>query len=116
MKKALLGVVAAAIILSLGSTGAFAAGPGGGRCFADTDGDGICDNAGGRCAYVDADGDGICDLCGAEHRACLTGEGAAFVDADGDGICDNYPSGQGRGCGRGGQCGRGSGFRGGRGR
>ena len=89
MRKALLGVVAAAIILSLGSVSAFAAGPGGGRYFVDTDGDGICDNAGGRCAYV---------------------------DADGDGICDNYQSGQGRGCGHGGRCGRGSGFRGGRGR
>lgn len=89
MRKALLGVMAAAVILSLGSTSAFAAGPGGGRCFVDADGDRICDNAGGRCAYVDADGDGICDNC---------------------------QPGQGRGCGRGGQGGHGNGFRGGRGR
>lgn len=89
MRKAFLGVMAAAVILSLGSTSAFAAGPGGGRCFVDADGDRICDNAGGRCAYVDADGDGICDNC---------------------------QPGQGRGCGRGGQGGHGNGFRGGRGR
>lgn len=89
MRKVLLGVMAAAVILSLGSTSAFAAGPGGGRCFVDADGDRICDNAGGRCAYVDADGDGICDNC---------------------------QPGQGRGCGRGGQGGHGNGFRGGRGR
>ncbi len=89
MRKALLGVMAAAVILSLGSTSAFAAGPGGGRCFVDADGDRICENAGGRCAYVDADGDGICDNC---------------------------QPGQGRGCGRGGQGGHGNGFQGGRGR
>ena len=87
MRKAFLGVMAAAVILSLGSTSAFAAGPGGGRCFVNADGDRICDNAGGRCAYVDADDDGICDNC--------------------------QP---GRGCGRGGQGGHGNGFRGGRGR
>ena len=115
MRKALLGVVAAAIILSLGITGAFAAGPGGGRWFVDTDGDGICDNAGSRCAYVDADGDGVCDnYVPGQGRG--NGCGGNFVDADGDGICDNYPSGQGRGCGygRGGR--GGNGFRGGRGR
>lgn len=88
MRKALLGVVTAAVILSLGSAGAFAAGPGGGRYFLDTNGDGICDNAGSRCAYV---------------------------DADGDGVCDNYGSGWGCGYGRGAQGGRGNGFRGGRG-
>lgn len=61
MKKVLLGVLSTAIVLSMCATGAFAAGPGCGRYFADADGDGVCDNAGGRCAYVDADGDGICD-------------------------------------------------------
>ena len=53
MRKALLGVVTAAIILSLGSVSAFAASPGNGRYFVDRDGDGICDNYGsGRgCGY-----------------------------------------------------------------
>ena len=113
MKKILIGVLSTAIVLSMCATAAFAAGPGCGRCFVDADGDGVCDNAGSRCAYVDADGDGICDVCGAAHTQS---GGGYFVDEDGDGICDNYRSGQGRGCGRGGQCGRGNGFRGGRGR
>ena len=136
MKKSILRVLSTALVLSMCAATAFAAGPCGGRYFVDADGDGVCDNAGSRCAYVDEDGDGLCDICGAEHRACVAGEGAAFVDADrdgicdncgmhhwcggnfvdadGDGICDNYQSGQGRGCG--GQGGRGNGFRGGRGR
>lgn len=103
MKKVILGAVTAAVILSLGVTTALAAGPGCGRCFAD----------GGECVYADTDGDGVCDNCGTYHR-CGTAGGGNFVDADGDGICDNYGSGQ--GCGRGGHCGRGDGFRGGRGR
>ena len=89
MKKALFGILSAAIALSLCAATAFAAGPRCGRYYVDADGDGICDNAGSRCVYV---------------------------DADGDGICDSYQSGQGWGCRRGGQCGRGNGFRGGRGR
>ena len=106
MKKTLLGVLSAAVVVSLCVATAFAAGPGGGRWFVDADGDGICDNAGSRCAYVDADGDGICDTCGASHP--LSGSGRYFVDENGDGLCDNY----GRGHGHGGQCG----LRAGRGR
>ena len=133
MRKALLGAVTAAIILSLEVTSAFAAGPGCGRGFVDADGDGVCDNASSRCIYVDEDGDGVCDnvssrciyvdedgdgvcdTCGASHTRA---KGRNFVDADGDGVCDFYTSGQGRGCGygRGAQGGRGNGFRGGRGR
>ena len=89
MKRTLFGVLSAAIVLSLCMSAAFAAGPGGGRCFADADGDGICDNAGSGCTYS---------------------------DADGDGICDNYAPGQGAGYGRGCHGGRGHGFRGGCGR
>ena len=48
MKKVLLGVLSAAIVLSMCMATAFAAGPRGGRCF------------------VDADRDGIRDVCGAE--------------------------------------------------
>lgn len=143
MKKALLGILAAVAALSVGTTAALAAGPGGGRCFVDADGDGICDNAGSRCVYADADGDGLCDVCGAGHGSCPAGEGTAFVDADGDGVCDicgtyhrcgtagaggnfvdadgdgvcdNAASCRGSGCGRGFQGGHGNGFRGGRGR
>lgn len=91
MKKTLAGILVMAMVLSLGATTAFSAGPGNGRCFVDADGDGICDYAGSRCAYVDADGDGICDNC-----ASCQGLGA--------------------GCGRGLRRGCGNGFRGGRGR
>lgn len=89
MKKAFLGVLSAAVVLSMCMATAFAAGPGRGRYFVDADGDGICDNAGNGCAYV---------------------------DADGDGICDNYVSVQSVGYGRGCHGGRGNGFRGGCGR
>lgn len=98
MRKTFLGVLAAVIVLSSGAATALAAGPGGGRYFADTDGDGICDNRGT---------DYRCSMGG-------TGCGEYFVDEDGDGICDNNISGQGGGYGRG--AGGGHGFRGGRGR
>lgn len=116
MRKTLLSALGLVLALSMCATTAFAAGPGRGRNFVDTDGDGVCDNAGSMCIYADADGDGICDMCGTNYRNCLTGDGTAFVDADGDGICDNYGTGQGSGYGRGCQGGRGNGFRGGRGR
>jgi len=105
MKKILTGVLATIMVLSVGTTSAFAAGPGSGqgRNFVDEDGNGICDFAGEFCRYVDENYDGICDYCGIEQN----GYGCHFVDADGDGICDNY-RGQGLGLGRG--------FRGGRGR
>lgn len=98
MRKAFLGVLVSAVAFLASVTTAFAAGPKGGRCF------------------VDADGDGICDNCSINHWCSIAGNGCGrnFVDADGDGVCDNYVSGQGRGNGHGN--GRGSGFRGGRGR
>lgn len=110
MRKTLLSAVGLVLALSMGVTTAFAAGPGCGRNFVDTDGDGICDNAGSMCIYADADEDGICDNCGSYHWCGMagTGSGRNFVDVDGDGVCDHYGTGQGSGCGRG--------FRGGRGR
>ena len=68
MKKIRIAAIAAAVVLALGVTTAFAAG---GRNFVDADGDGICDNRGtGRgCWYVDADGDGVCDNYGAGRWA-----------------------------------------------
>ena len=113
MKKIIAGILAAALVLSVGIVSAFAAGPDTGRNFVDADGDGVCDNCGtgmGRGAggqglgFVDADGDGICDNYGTGAGRGAGGQGRGFVDADGDGICDNY--GTGAGCG----------FRGGRGR
>lgn len=86
MKKILMGTAVAALALTVGVTGAFAAG---GRNYVDADGDGICDNRGSWCAFADADGDGVCDYHGTNCRY-----GGA------DGICDNYGAGchrQGRG-------------------
>lgn len=103
MKKLLVNILMMAVVLSAGTTSAFAAGYGQGAYFTDANGDGICDYAGANCPYyADADGDGICDNYG-------NGYGRYFVDADGDGICDNYANGAcpGRGMGRG------CGFRGG---
>lgn len=63
-------------------------------CFADANGDGMCDSKGqnGCEKFVDADNDGVCDGCG------------QFVDADNDGVCDNMAQGctqnGNRGCGR----------------
>lgn len=86
MKKIRIAAVAAAVVLALGVTTAFAAG---GRHhmanysrYVDANGDGICDNRG--VCYTDTDGDGICD-----------NRGACYVDADGDGVCDNYGTGLG---------------------
>lgn len=114
MKKAFLGILAVAILVSAGATASLAAGVGSGRRFVDANDDGVCDYADSGCAYVDADGDGVCDYAD---------DGCAYVDADGDGVCDHYVSGQGRGYGWGhghGQGhhrqGRGCGFRGGCGR
>lgn len=104
MKKIIAGILAAALVLSVGIVSAFAAGPDTGRNFVDADNDGVCDLMGSNCAYVDADGDGICDNYGTGAGRGAGGQGRSFVDADGDGICGNY--GTGAGCG----------FRGGRGR
>lgn len=144
MKKIFAGIATMGLALVVCGITAFAAEPGRGRCFTDTDNDGICDNAGSKCIYADSDGDGVCDFCGTNSFGCLTGDGAFFadadgdgicdncstyhlcgmagavrnfVDADGDGVCDNKVSGQCQGGGYGRGCGgRGNGFRGGRGR
>ena len=116
MKKTLLGILIGLVILAVGVTTAFAAGPGGrhhgtgttgtGVCrYVDANGDGICDNCSaahtGR-SCTDANGDGICDNCGIRHTGC----GSCYVDANGDGICDNYTGSQGghHGGGHGGGC------------
>lgn len=77
MKKVRTGILAAALLLTIGVTGAFAAGPGWGR---HADWNSSCPAADASCRY-DADGDGLCDNCGA---------GANYVDADGDGVCDHW--------------------------
>ena len=97
MKKVRTGILAAALLLSIGVTGALAAGPGWGRHAGQN---GSCPAAGAACRYIDADGDGVCDNCGVD----TCGSGANYVDADGDGVCDHFDGsrcGSGRGMGRG---------------
>lgn len=38
--------------------------------------------------YADTDGDGVCDNCDNAQGSCL-----GYVDGNGDGVCDNYGSG-----------------------
>lgn len=83
MKKAILGVFTAVMVLSAGTMNVCAAGCGGGSHHADT----VCDNTDRVCYYVDTDEDGVCDNCSACHKSCP--EGTDFLDEDGDGICDN---------------------------
>lgn len=99
MKKTVVGVLAAGMVLSLGATGVFAAGSGYGRNFVDTDKDGICDYVGSGCRYIDSNNDGYFDnYC--KRGFSQTGYGRNFIDADGNGVCDNYGTGQGSGfCG-----------------
>ena len=104
MKKIWMGLASVVLVMTLGVTGALAAGHHGqglrhtavissgtyGTCFVDADGDGVCDYHGTNCGtyFVDADGDGVCDYHG-------TNCSGYFVDADGDGVCDNYGTGLG---------------------
>ena len=92
MKKVRTGILAAALLLSIGVTGAFAADPGWGR---HTGWNSICPAAGSSCRY-DADGDGFGDNC----RAGACGTGVNYVDADGNGVCDHF-EGSHCGCGYG---------------
>lgn len=88
MKRIVLGVLAAGIILTIGATTAFAAGVHGGRARGAEAG--ICLSDGACSMYVDADEDGICDNCASDHGVCLNnGNCDNYADADGDGICDN---------------------------
>ncbi len=86
MKKTM--ICTAALLLTVGATTAFAAGPwhgGQARQLAAT-------SPYATCAYVDADGDGVCDNCSGAHSRYT---GSAYVDADGDGVCDNWTYGRG---------------------
>ena len=108
IKKAVVGILAVSMVVSVGAVSAFAAGTG--RNFADADGNGVCDNysveqtvsraagalqKGSGQNFVDADNDGICDnyavgqATGQETASSLN-RGQNYVDEDNDGVCDNY--------------------------
>ena len=84
MKKFLVVLSTAALVFSMGTTGAFAAVTGRGQHYVDANGDRICDHYYG-CTMNDTEG-----------------KGNNFIDADGDGICDHYSEGNclGRGMGK----------------
>lgn len=88
MKKALIGILAAVTVVSVGTVGTFAAGPWGGRHSAS----GTCGTGTGVCRYLDADHDGVCDFCGADGAVCVSqnGTGRYYQDENGDGICDHW--------------------------
>lgn len=75
MRKIFTGILAAILTLSVVTANAFAACPGTGCNYADTDGDGICDYVGHICSYLDANGDGICDYCNLNENECGRGNG-----------------------------------------
>ncbi|HIQ73743.1 MAG TPA: hypothetical protein IAA51_04930 [Candidatus Cottocaccamicrobium excrementipullorum] len=89
VKKAGIGIFAAAMVLLMGTTNAFAAGHRHGRRFADADRIGLCDNARTACCCIDLDNDGICNNC-ARSSFTSNGWGRNYVDLDGDGVCDHY--------------------------
>ena len=84
MKKIWMGLASVVLVMTLGVTGALAAGH---------HGQGLHHTAASSSGtygtyFVDANGDGVCDYHG-------TNCGGHFVDADGDGVCDNYGTGLG---------------------
>lgn len=101
MKRIPLSIASVALILSLGTVNALAAGHHGyqsyagsnangarnglGRNFVDENSDGVCDFYGSGRNFVDENDDGICDFYGSGHN---------FVDENGDGVCDFYDSGR----------------------
>lgn len=97
MKKAVIGSLAAGIILTIGATNVVAAGRslGAAKNFVDTDENGICDYANNICNYIERN-------CGELTKrfesvnALQCEKGQNYVDADNDGICDNYGTGKGR--------------------
>lgn len=110
-KKLFTGIFASALVLAVGTTGAFAAEPydhgysdrsvsGTLLHCVDADHNGLCDTCGAAiykgAGFIDEDNDGICD----NFASGACGNGNGFVDRDGDGICDNSASGAcGNSCG-----------------
>ena len=84
LRKTIVGVLATAAVLVIGSASVFAAGPGYGRNYTDSDGNGICDYASGVCSSLSS-------------QLSQNGSGQNFTDADNNGVYDNYGTRQGQG-------------------
>jgi hypothetical protein len=87
MKRLITSILTVAMVFSIGTVSAFAAGHGHGhgRHHVETNADYA------YCHFADEDGDGLCDACGMGIGQC--GGGRYYVDANNDNICDNYASG-----------------------
>lgn len=107
MKRILTGILAAALLLSIGTTSALAAGTGHRRNDTDEGGNGICNYTNTACAYADENGDGICDFCdsqtcpgreqaGDHNSSCRSGHEARHEHESGNG----HRRGSGHGCRR----------------
>lgn len=102
MKKLFVGIITAALIISVVVISAFSADTGRRNRFVDADGDGVCDNRGVSCQYkeengkhcgnfTDEDGDGVCDNRGTscQHREEKGRHCGKSADKGGNGVCDN---------------------------
>ncbi len=87
MIKAAAGILAAAMMLSVGTASAFAAGAGRGRTSDSADRRGICGYEDGVCRHIDNNANGVCGGC-SRNTDSLKGCGGHFIDENGDGVCD----------------------------
>lgn len=78
VKKTVLGILAASMVLSTGTATTFAARTGCGDYYVDANGDGICDNRGSskrNCRFTDKNKDGVCDSCDNRGNGNTKGNG-----------------------------------------
>ena len=91
MKKVLALILAAVLLLAIGTVGVFAARGN----FTDENNDGICDNRPVQVSenkgtgYVDDNADGVCDNF-TEDKPLKNCKGTGYVDENEDGVCDNF--------------------------
>ena len=90
MKKLVIGITIAVMVLSISAMSAFAASEAPGICYYAAS----CRiRRGNGAGFVDEDGGGICDRSASGGMRCGNGRRTHFVDADGDGACDNAGAG-----------------------
>ena len=95
IKKTMLGIFAAGMVLFIGTAMAFAGSHRGGGHHRNIGSvcaeENFCQNINGK-RFMDTNNDGICDNCDTVSRDCLCGRennGQNYTDTDNDGICDN---------------------------
>lgn len=101
MKKLLIGVLTAVLLIAVIATSVFAANSDRRHDFTDTNGNGICDNRETRgesrgCNFADTNGNGICD----NRETCGESRGCNFAGEYGNGRCNNRAERVRRHCGQ----------------